>query len=796
MKFELATIVAVLAITSTDGFSSGSSHLAPSRQQTPFSLSKQIRTTVALTSTIDKEQSQTSSSSTTTATLEIATPTNQTAPLLNPDAPSISNDNASTTSTPVEEFWGVSEMDILEELELAAEQLASESLEEECLVDPQTGGPMDEVCVDESLYAKTKGRLKNLVKGTLGLVRGSGSGSGGDSEALEDSMDSATDDYLFGTGVLSGETVPEGDILEQGWQQRGNSSALRRNAEVWKFALKCVFKVLKARKLTKAGADEKEISKAKVEAATFIRDGLLRLGPTFVKLGQVVSTRTDVLPKEYTDVLKTLQDEVPGFSGKRAKEIVSKELGKNCDDVFKDFSEEPLSAASLGQVHTAIYKGKKVAIKVQRAGLKELFDVDLKNLKKLAELLDKFDPKTDGADRDWVSIYEESERLLYLEIDYLNEAANCERFARDFSDIEWVRVPEVYREVSTPRILTMEFVESFKLTDIEKVEKLGLDRELLAKRTADAFLRQIVETGYFHCDPHPGNLCVDTKGNLVYYDFGMMDELKPNVRSGFRKFCTALFAGGPMIGDMELAQNAKQLVDGVEEAGVLARGADRLAVEKLARYFMRTFKDNQLGKKGANVKKAVGTDLQTLTENDVFRFPSTFTFIFRSFASIDGIGKGLDKNYDIGKLAQPFIEKFTEVQKNETPAEKNFNIFSKATGLNQKDILTAVSSPKKIAYIEDTLRSMERGELKIRVRSLENEKALERMSLTQGRMEKVLIASFLLNIAGVATNRILSGAGILGAVAFGFQAYMTNTKIKKFDKTQAKFVATKFADDE
>ena len=109
-----------------------------------------------------------------------------------------------------------------------------------------------------------------------------------------------------------------------------------------------------------------------------------------------------------------------------------------------------------------------------------------------------------GADRDWVSIYEESERLLYLEIDYLNEAANCERFAKDFSDIEWVRVPEVYREVSTPRVLTMEFVESFKLTNIEKVEQLGLDRELLAKRTADAFLRQIVETGYFHCDPHPG----------------------------------------------------------------------------------------------------------------------------------------------------------------------------------------------------------------------------------------------------------------------------------------------------
>ena len=121
-------------------------------------------------------------------------------------------------------------------------------------------------------------------------------------------------------------------------------------------------------------------------------------------------------------------------------------------------------------------------------------------MKKLAVLLDKFDPKSDGADRDWVSIYEESERLLYLEIDYLNEADNAERFSRDFADIDWVRVPTVFREVSTPRVLTMEFVESFKLTDIERVEKEGLDRNLLSKRVADAFLRQIVETAYFHAE--------------------------------------------------------------------------------------------------------------------------------------------------------------------------------------------------------------------------------------------------------------------------------------------------------
>lgn len=144
------------------------------------------------------------------------------------------------------------------------------------------------------------------------------------------------------------------------------------------------------------------------------------------------------------------------------------------------------------------------SIAVQRAGLKELFDIDLKNLKKLAVLLEKFDPKSDGADRNWVEIYEESEKQLYKEIDYLNEAANTKHFQKDFEGYDWVRIPNVIDAVTTPRILTMEFVDAFKLTDVDRVEKLGLDRKLLAKRVADWFLRQIVETGFFHCDPHSG----------------------------------------------------------------------------------------------------------------------------------------------------------------------------------------------------------------------------------------------------------------------------------------------------
>jgi len=669
---------------------------------------------------------------------------------------------------------------LLAVLEKEMEDMVVDGIDEECVLDPENpGSSIDpELCEDPNALQKFKSGMRTVVGSLIKTLRNK-------------NVDVSEEDSLFN------EPVPEGELLEQGWEKRGNSSAIRRNAEVWKFALSCVFKALKPRSMRKKGASEEEINAAKTEAANYITDGLLRLGPTFVKLGQVVSTRTDVLSAEYINVLKNLQDNVPGFSGARAKEIISKELGRPCDEVFTDFSEKPLAAASLGQVHTAMYNGKKVAVKVQRANLKELFDVDLKNLKKLAVLLDKFDPKTDGADRNWVSIYEESERLLYLEIDYLNEADNGERFARDFKDTDWVRVPEFYREVSTPRVLCMEYVDSFKLTNIEKIDSLGLDKNVLAKRTADAFLRQIIETGYFHCDPHPGNLCVDEEGKLVYYDFGMMDELKPNVRSGFRKFCTALFKGGPMISNLDLSKNAKSLVDGVEEAGVLAKGADRLAVEKLAKYFMRSFKNKQLGKASDNIKESIGTDLQTLTENNVFRFPSTFTFIFRSFASIDGIGKGLDKDYDIGKLAQPFVENFIDVQEGySSEAEKSFGLFSKATGLNLPDINTAVTSPKKIAYIEETLRSIESGDLKIRVRSLENEKSLERMVLQQSRLENLMIASVFLNVAGLATRSIFSYSSLVGAVAFGFQAFMANAKIKKFDKTQAKYVKTKFADDE
>jgi len=589
------------------------------------------------------------------------------------------------------------------------------------------------------------------------------------------------------------EIASTGDSMEAGWQNRGQGSALKRTIEVWGFLASSVLKVVKARK-AKGGDDA--VSEAKTTAALFIRDGLFRLGPTFVKLGQVISTRTDILDKEYIEVLKDLQDNVPGFGGDRAVGIIEAELGKPIGEVFESFEKEPIAAASLGQVHRAVYKGQQVAVKVQRAGLRELFDTDLKNLKVLVKLLDKFDPKSDGADRSYVEIYEESAKLLYEEIDYTLEAANAQRFKQAFSDIGvgYIRVPNVYSEVTNPRVLTMEYIDAIKMTDMAAVEAAGLDKAKLANQVADSFLAQILKTSYFHCDPHPGNLQCDAQGNLVFFDCGMMNELQPNVAGGFKEACFAVFGGGPFVSQIQLDAAGKRLVDALEQAGVLAKSADRLAVEKLARYFIRTFKDVQIGKAPGNIKTTLGADLQALTDQQVFRFPSTFTFIFRAFASIDGIGKGLKADFDLPKSAQPFIEELTEEGAPSTELGKFLDRAGAATGLRTEDLNTAIQQPKKVAYLEQTVRAMEQGNLKIRVRSLENEQALARLAISQQITNNLLVAGLLLNAGLGITARLPSLLLLGGAGLFGAQAGGAALSIKIFDKKAARYESKDFGE--
>ncbi|CAN0382380.1 unnamed protein product [Ectocarpus sp. 12 AP-2014] len=552
--------------------------------------------------------------------------------------------------------------------------------------------------------------------------------------------------------------------MESSWNKRGYGSAISRSVEVWVFGAKILFKEIKLRKVE----DAAEKSQKRAAIAVQLKDGLLRLGPTFIKLGQLLSTRIDVVPKEYIKELVMLQDNVPGFPFESAKRIIEEDLGQPLEELYETVSEVPLAAASLGQVHLAKIKGgEQVAVKVQRAGLKDLFDQDLKNLKLLVKVLDKLDPKFDGADRDWVSIYEESAKLLYKEIDYINEAENAVRFKENFQDTPWVKVPDVYWNMTSERVVTMEFVPGVKINNLDEIDRRGIDRKLLAKRSAEAYLTQLCRHGFFHCDPHPGNVACDEQdgGRLIFYDFGMMDEFKPNVRSGLVNLIFSTYENDP-----------RAVCDALVEMGILKAGSDRISVEKIARSFLgeftNTLNQGQDGKWTSELTKEdktrlrkerrakLGEDLLSVSGDVPFKFPPTFTFVFRAFTSLDGIGKGLDTKYDLTRLAQPYLKELLDVRDGSF-ALSFAKTFVKKVGWRPEDLEAVVKSPRNVAYVEDVTRKLEQGDLKLRVRVLESERAFERLELTQTSMYDAIAFSTFLNAALILSATVSAGSPLL-----------------------------------
>jgi len=593
------------------------------------------------------------------------------------------------------------------------------------------------------------------------------------------------------------EESKQGAFMEGGWVKRGRGSSITRTIELYSFGIKIILRELKLRKVE----DKAAKSEARKLIARDLRAGLLELGPTFIKLGQLLSTRIDILTKEYIDELKLLQDNVPGFSGDKAVEVIERELKRPISEVFSSFDKQPIAAASLGQVHKAVLKsnGKEVAVKVQRTGLDDLFKNDLQNLKFAAKVFDKLDPKSDGADRDWVSIYEESAKLLYQEIDYQNEAKNAIRFRKQFEDIEWIKVPEVFSEYTTPRVITMEFVPSVKISDVEKIEAMGLDRLKLAERSAISYLEQLSNYGFFHCDPHPGNIGVDAGvpgGRLVYYDFGMMDQISGDLKNGLVDLILGIYEFDP-----ETKDTTKDVLRAAVRMGILNPSADTVPVERIARYFLNDFYQTQQGMRkwtkdkspeDAKTERAarraqLGESLLSVGSDVPFKFPPTFTFVFRAFTSLDGIGKGLNPQYDLTKLTVPYLRKLSELKYGSETKALAVG-WAEKTGLNNKDIFSVVKAPKNMQYVTETLERMERGELKVRVRALEAEQRLQRLELMSSNSNAAVLAGLLLNTGLVLSaisggNPTLLSRGLVWAgVAMSVKWASGLVKLKQLDK--------------
>lgn len=558
--------------------------------------------------------------------------------------------------------------------------------------------------------------------------------------------------------------IDEGDGLTASWEKKGYGSAVARTLEIWAFFGSILIGEMKVRKMTGS-----ELIEGRKKMARKLKEGLLSLGPTFIKLGQLLSTRVDLVPKEYVEELSVLQDRVPGFTGERAIEVIEAEFGRGIEEVFEEFEMSPIAAASLGQVHRAKVNGEMVAVKIQRSGLRDLFDVDLKNLKVLAKMLDKFDPKNDGAKRNWVKIYEESAKLLYEEIDYVMEGRNADLFRKNFEKVDWVKVPGIYWDLTTKKVLTMEYVPGIKINDYDGLKRVGLDRKVIARRSAESYLTQLLRHGYFHTDPHAGNLAVDTVagGRLIYYDFGMMSRFEPNIKKGLVDVIFGIYEG-----------NAKDICDAMVTMGVLSGKADRITVEKVGRYFLGLFRgnlDNENRKKTKEEKRAemvkrldsIGEDLLAVSEDECFNFPPVFTFVFRAFTTLEGIGKGLNPKYDLTMIARPYLKELIDL-KDGSAAVTAVQTFRKKVGWRNKDLNALVTQPRRTAYIEQTLKRMESGDLRLRVRVLESERNFKKVTLMQTNMALAMAAATLSNMAmmlTVAAERFAVQARILWLLA-------------------------------
>jgi predicted unusual protein kinase regulating ubiquinone biosynthesis (AarF/ABC1/UbiB family) len=546
---------------------------------------------------------------------------------------------------------------------------------------------------------------------------------------------------------------------------RENYSRHRRFVDIWAFVLTLLTGLwLDSKPWSYSGGvtDEKKAARRKRQAI-WIRDTFLDLGPTFIKVGQLFSTRADLFPNEYVDELSKLQDRVPAFSYGQVEVIIKQDLGKPVTELFRSFDPIPLAAASLGQVHKAqLHSGEEVVVKVQRPGLRKLFTIDLQILRGIARY---FQNHPDwGRGRDWLGIYEECCRILWEEIDYISEGRNADTFRRNFRTYDWVRVPRVYWRYASPRVLTLEYLPGIKISHYEALEAAGLDRKLIANLGAKAYLQQLLNDGFFHADPHPGNIAVSPEGALIFYDFGMMGRIKTNVRE---QLMETLFG---------IAQkDADRVVASLVELGALSPVDDMGPVRRSIQYMLDYFMDKPFENQSVS---AISDDLYEIAYDQPFRFPATFTFVMRAFSTLEGVGKGLDPEFNFMEVAKPFALQI--MTNGNTP---DGNSFLNELGRQAAQVSsTALGLPRRI---EDTIEKLERGDLRVRVRSIESDRILRRISSIQlGTNYTLLISAFTLSATILFVNGNVGPALVVTLVAAlaAFALIRLLRRLDRFDR--------------
>lgn len=372
-----------------------------------------------------------------------------------------------------------------------------------------------------------------------------------------------------------------------------------------------------------------------------LRQILTQLGPAYIKIGQALSTRPDLVPPVYLEELAKLQDQLPPFSNQLAYQFIEEELGQRPATLFAELSPDPIAAASLGQVYKGkLFTGETVAVKVQRPGLAEAITLDVYILRGLAAWAQKTF-KTIRSDL--VAILDEFAGRLFEEMDYTHEGHNAERFAKFYGQLPDIYVPKIYWDYTRRRVLTMEWITGTKLTRPEAIQAQGIDARYLIEVGVQCSLRQLLEHGFFHADPHPGNLLAMPSGKLAYLDFGMMSEIEPQQRYGLINAIVHI-----------VNRDFEALVQDYVQLGFLSPGTDVTPiVPALATVF-----NNALGASVAELNfQSIVNQLSALMYEYPFRVPAYYALIIRSLVTMEGIAIGIDPNFKVLSSAYPYVSK-------------------------------------------------------------------------------------------------------------------------------------------
>ena len=536
---------------------------------------------------------------------------------------------------------------------------------------------------------------------------------------------------------------------QSGLSFRSNLDKVKRSRQIisvfMKFGLDYLFDVSRVNFITKIRNRRKGYEK--LSNAERLRLAFEELGPTFIKFGQILSTRPDFLPPDYIRELEKLQDKVLPIETLRIRECIEKELNKPLNQVFKEFNEQPVASASLSQVHKAVLpNGETVALKIQKPGIRTTIEVDLSILESLADMLEK--RLRNGSFYSPKSIVAEIKKTIRKEMDFLNEAHNFDKFRNNFKDIDYIKVPKVYWELTTEKLLTMEFIEGVKISEITQEKyRQQFDLKKIANQAAEALLKQILLDGFFHADPHPGNLFVQSPDTIVMLDVGMTGHLDER---------TIIIIAKILRSANE--KNYSHIIRGLQDLGLVVQKVDKFSLrqdldELLELYSNRPFKTISMTK--------MNQQILGIMMRHKMAIPSNLVMMLRSISIAESVGKQLEPDFDMFSLVQPFVRKiYLKLYSPRRWKERGVNVMDESVELVEH-------LPH---HLSDLLRKLREGQFEVKLEHHNLEEITQEMKGSSNRIAaSLIIAALIVGSSLILQQGIgptISNVSIIGIIGY------------------------------